>query len=68
MRLSDQLGGEEPEPEDREVEALLADWRRAKEEGADPLSCPDCGVTTNDGERCGECLSYLAGFYIPEGD
>ena len=62
MRLHEQLGGEEP---DREVENLLADWRRARE--ADCL-CPDCGVTTDDGERCGECLSYVAGFYIPKGD
>jgi hypothetical protein len=66
MRLHEQLGGGEP---DQEVENLLADWRRVTDEGADaPLTCPDCQTVTDDGERCGECLSYLAGFYNPEGD
>jgi len=31
-----------------------------------PLTCPDCATITDDGERCGECLSYMAGFYLPE--
>jgi len=58
MRLHEQLGG--PEPDD-EVEALLADQRRQREEGADALYCPDCQeVATSDGERCSECLSARA--------
>ena len=30
------------------------------------LACPDCGMTTNDGELCGECLSERAEYYTPK--
>ena len=64
MRLYEQLGGPEPDPE---MENLLADWRRTSEEGADePLRCPECEEITADGGLCGECLSEQAGYYAPD--
>ena len=56
------------EPGERqEVENLLAAWRRATEEGADPeQTCPDCHEPTKDGRRCGECLSAQAEYYYSD--
>ena len=52
----------------QEVANELARQRREHEEGADaPLHCPDCDEVTNDGERCGECLSERAGYYVEGG-
>jgi len=43
----------------------LARQRREREEGADaPLRCPDCDEVTGDGERCSECLSERASYYV----
>ena len=64
MRLHEQLGVFEP---DEEVEALHASRRAQREEGADtPLVCSDCGEITSDGERCAECLSEWASYYVPD--
>jgi len=64
MRLHEQLGG--PAPDD-EVEHVRASQRREQDDGADdPLCCPDCGMFTNDGEQCSECLSEQAAYFIPD--
>jgi hypothetical protein len=68
-RLHEQLGGDEPDDLDQEVENLLADWRRVRADGADyGLTCPDCDRMTSDGEYCGECISERASYYHPDPD
>lgn len=54
--------------EQQEVDNELSRQRREREEGADaPLRCPDCDEVTGDGERCSECLSERASYYVEGG-
>jgi hypothetical protein len=40
-------------------------WHCLRCEGA--LTCPDCGYVTRDGERCAECLSEQASYFVEGG-
>jgi hypothetical protein len=45
---------------------MMNDLRIVAHKSADVLVCPDCGMLTDDGEHCGECLSERASYYIPD--
>ena len=45
---------------------IATDHTTERHDEALDLVCPDCGVSTKDGERCGECLSVRAEYYTPE--
>lgn len=55
MRLHEMLGGPEPDPE---VENLLAQQRRDREEGADEGKCPRCRLFSvhDEDDLCPECI------------